>query len=878
MGSVYRVSIAIVFILILSLVNPVIAYEDGKFNSSNGCSCHSSNSPATTPTHDFPTSYNASQSYSLSIGLSGGVSGSNGGFSLKVSQGTLSTGIGIGSVQINSAANQATHTVPYYRSWGLYWEAPSSGSGNVVFELAVLSANGNGLKTGDSWGIISPFTSTETTSNNTPPVATMLSFIPINPTKMTGLSINYSFSDSDGDPEQGTSIAWYLNGLRQNEIDDMTSLPNSHITKGDSWDVTVSPSDGLDYGENISLGPVTIGNSPPSITNLITSPENPDDSDGISISYDFSDIDGDTEQGTLIHWYLDGFRQDEIDNLTSISSLMIRSGDIWQVLIIPSDGQDEGQDFWSNQIIIGDSNTPPIIIVDLSTYDLYTNDDIQAIINFTDIDNDPIQDLEVKWFKNNTHIYSLDNLDIISSSITKKGEIWNYSARASDGLAWSSWVNSDYVVIKNTLPVASDATIYLDQKIITSDDIIATWTYYDTDQDIQSNSKITWFLNDISMSDYDGQKVVNSSFTSRGQSWSFQITPNDGENLGSTLRSPSVIISNAAPEYLEIYLKNGDEGWTGIIKNLSTNGDEIILSQNNLVARIGYYDVDDNILTHEIQWSRNGFHVPELDNMTYVLSERLAPGQIWDILVKISDPSGLSTTSSKSISISNNPPEPKIIMSPKIITPGAVITFDASNSFDLDGSINSWKWTVGETQINGETINLLLASGQYLVQLLVTDDMGSTNITQDTLTVDEILTVESFTGYVDDSDIILKWQWEGENTNFNIYRSTSPIEINEPLSSQILTPVGTTSDNEWSEKVPIGTILYYAITSIQNDEEVIWIDLNYGNTIIINASSSSDFVDSDIKDSSSLSIPLSTLLIIMGTSTIIFNISWRKRL
>ena len=40
---------------------------------------------------------------------------------------------------------------------------------------------------------ISPFTSVESVSQNTPPEASSLSFNELNPTKSTGLSINYTF-------------------------------------------------------------------------------------------------------------------------------------------------------------------------------------------------------------------------------------------------------------------------------------------------------------------------------------------------------------------------------------------------------------------------------------------------------------------------------------------------------------------------------------------------------------------------------------------------------------------------------------------------------------------------------------------------------------
>ena len=873
-----RVSMAIVFILVVSICSPVIAKEDGKFNSSNGCSCHTSNTPATTPTHNFPSTYTPNQSYSISIGFSGGVTGYDGGFSLEVSQGTLSTGISIGSVKINSAGNQATHTTPDYRSWGLYWEAPSTGSGNIIFELAVLSANGNGNKNGDSWGIISPFTSTEITTNNTPPEANSLSFIPINPTKMTGLSINYTFFDSDGDIEQNTEINWKLNDIDISEVDNSTSLPNSLITKGDYWKVTIIPSDGIDLGENISLGPILIGNSPPSVTNFFTLPENPDDSDEISLSYNFSDLDGDDEEGTSIHWYLDELRQNEIDNFTSIPSIMIRPGDIWQVSITPNDGQDFGQVIWSNEIIIGTSNTPPTIIISPFYYDYYTNIDIQASINFSDIDNDEIQDLEIKWFQNGVQVYSLNNLQIVPSTLTQKGENWNFSARASDGLTWSGWTSSDNVIIINSLPSINSANIIPNKEITTVDNFHASWIYYDEDQDEESNSTLRWFIHGVLMPEYDGLKTINSSFTERGQIWSFQVTPKDGVNQGLLLESPSILIKNAAPESPQIYLENGNEGSLNLMNELNSTDNKNVFSQYNLIAKIGYYDPDDSILNIDIQWSRNGFHVPELDNLTFVSSERLEPGQTWSILVEITDPLGLSNFSIISISISNNHPEARISYSPETIIPGVPIMLDASKSFDLDGTINSWLWTIDDYQINGQNINLLLETGEYLVQLSVTDNLGSHNTTYETIIIEDILIVDSIIASLDESDINLEWAWKGSPTEFNIYRSTSPIlSLFEDHQSKKLTPIATTSESKWSEKVPIGTTLYYSITTYYDGEEVIWIGENGTNIISINASNASNFDSSKSFDSSTLSIPLSILLIMMGILSILLNVFKRGK-
>ena len=72
MGRRKALAVVTLIMLFLSFSTPVIANEDGKFNSSNGCTCHSSSSTSTTPTHNFPSSYTPSTSYSIQIGLTGG--------------------------------------------------------------------------------------------------------------------------------------------------------------------------------------------------------------------------------------------------------------------------------------------------------------------------------------------------------------------------------------------------------------------------------------------------------------------------------------------------------------------------------------------------------------------------------------------------------------------------------------------------------------------------------------------------------------------------------------------------------------------------------------------------------------------------------------
>ena len=88
----FAMSIFLATFLVMVLFTPLNdASSNGKPNSATGCSCHGSSSTSSvTPTHNFPSMYTPGQTYTITIGVNGGVSGNNGGFSLEVTQGTLS--------------------------------------------------------------------------------------------------------------------------------------------------------------------------------------------------------------------------------------------------------------------------------------------------------------------------------------------------------------------------------------------------------------------------------------------------------------------------------------------------------------------------------------------------------------------------------------------------------------------------------------------------------------------------------------------------------------------------------------------------------------------------------------------------------------------
>ena len=70
-----------------------------------------------------------------------------------------------------------------------------------------------------------------------------------------------------------------------------------------------------------------------------------------------------------------------------------------------------------------------------------------------DEDGDLSSSVEIQWMKDETHIPQFDGESTIPSSETSKGEVWEVSVRASDGIEFSPWTDSAPRTISNAPPV-----------------------------------------------------------------------------------------------------------------------------------------------------------------------------------------------------------------------------------------------------------------------------------------------------------------------------------------------------------------------------------------------------------------------------------------
>ena len=877
-----RVAALFVMMMLLSTSQVAIANSTGKTGQSTaGCTCHSASSSISPSLSGLPWGaggYTPGTTYSLTWDGGPHVSG-EGGFNLDASAGTWSN---LGS-QVQLSNGELTHSSDSLRSWSADWTAPSAGTGDVDFDLAVLYANGNGANSGDSWGTGTWTLGEDSSGSNTPPEAHNVTFVPTAPTRATGLAVDYDYYDADGNSEQGTQIRWTVDGLNVGSLDDQTSVPISWLTKGQVWTCTVTVKDGIEQGESVEIGPVTIANTLPIARNLELTPEDPLDTDELRLDYDYYDTDGDPQQDTQIRWYLDGARIPELDDEDRVSALMIRTGDEWEASVTPHDGDEFGVTKYTGVVVIGASNNPPVATAYVSPVgNARTDDALQVNVGWTDPDGDSVQATEIRWFRDGIQVSAYNDLTVVMSKSTLKGEEWVARARVSDGLLWSDWVESAQVRIQNTPPSVTSIEMLPAGKLTTTMNLSVVWEQSDVDGDAESGSQIRWWVDGEWVREYDGMLEIPASETVRDQSWSVQVVPGDGDDLGNSMKTTSRQVENGAPVEMVVLLGNADSGYAGAPGGMPAAPVQPANSLSALVVHTSAVDLDGEPVVFHVSWARNGFTVPDLDAETMVPTDRLEPGQTWVATVTASDPWGLSSEMQAELTIANVPPTAMFRTSPEPPVAGAFISLDASMSSDLDGEVTHYLWDVDGASLSGQVVQVQLGTGSHSVTLTVVDDMGDIGYSSSSLVFGEVSTVTGLEVSLSGSEVTLSWDWAGDDTTFRVYRSTSAFtsighgEAGEALVTG-LEAVGETTETSWSETAPVATHLHYAVTAEAEGLEVLWL-FQLDNTGTVDASKAPSSMDVEPTGSiTMMSFPLTLLMFLVGLASIGLTMYGRRR-
>ena len=737
-------------VVAMVMLSPVIeANSNGKHYASGGCGCHS-NAPSVTISENFPSSYTPGQTYSIQITVSGGASGTNGGFNVEVDKGTFSTG---GSTSVKVSGKSITHSNALNRAWTFDWTAPSSGSGTVNVDIAAMSANGAYGNSGDAWSTMSSTITETVVVTNNPPTVSNVQIAPSMATSLDDLTLTYTYSDQDGDSEAGTSIHWFKNGGHQTQFNDQLTISKTHTTRNDDWWAKVTPSDGEDVGTETQSNIVTVFNAPPTISSAVLSPSAPTNDDDLSASITGSnDNDGDTLSYEY-RWYLDGSLQHGLANLTTVPSYATRGEDTWEVEIRAYDGEDYSSWVRSSAVSISgqSSNTAPAVdSITISPSTPTTSDSLIASSTSSDADMDSIVQTEYRWWKNG--VMTSFSSSMLDASLTSKSDIWSVEIRVNDGTDWSVWTASSTVQILNTRPQLDSASISATEAP-TDQDITVNASMSDVDGDTLS-AIIVWYLEGTVQPGYNNLATLPSSATTKGDTWTAVLQADDGEEVSSQSETVSVLIINTEPQ-LSIVLNEG------------------VTSQDDLSLEAIMIDLDEDLTEiSSITWFRNGFREGSLDGATTVPSSYLGPGQEWSVEVVVSDGES-SVVSTSSLVVENAPPSAHITVLTESLYGGERVALSGSSSTDSDNSIVLYKWAWTDGGASGlETSVLMPLSGSIDVSLLVTDESGATNLTSIRLDSIPALPCPILVHSVSGDEVKLDWSWTSPDpASFEISRN-----------------------------------------------------------------------------------------------------------
>ncbi len=594
-----------------------------------------------------------------------------------------------------SSSDQDSDTLTFNVTWIL--DGTKNSSLLTSDHFAILGA-GNTTK-GDNWNITieaydgdggySTILTLGTTISiiNTNPLAENLT---LNLLPKTGddLTANWDFFDIDNDLEDtdGTIIFWYKNGDLQASWTNSTTIGFGNTSKGQVWWYKIQVYDGEQYSTLTEFLPhIEIQNTAPVNVSILPLPTSPSVESEIdltlsSVLSSFTDADGDSIELVELRWYKNGVLQVNLNDSLSISGSKLARGDNWSYTTIVSDGLEFAVLSQSSEFQILNS-LPNLLGAYFTEAGVKTIHNLTANYLYEDADGDVINVFEIRWYRSTSPYiaYTLnpayDGYLSLPYTATTKNERWKFNITLSDGFNASTWVLSDYIAIENSIPWIDPYSIVLTGGLTTSDPLNVTFMWYDDDPgDVQSGTSFRWdgpFVTNPS-----SNRVLNSSVTKAGETWSVRITPGDGTDLGDVVESKlygiSIIIGNTPPEIPGNEIKiQGYDPINGSYSDgvaFGSNVDLIVrynVSDVDGLQGVSAYDVflvDGYAYGSQYRWFRNRSGVvtliPALNGMTTVPSSFIQRDDLWWVEVTPRDlygDFGVSQNSTE-ISITNSAP------------------------------------------------------------------------------------------------------------------------------------------------------------------------------------------------------------------------------
>ncbi|MFX1285665.1 MAG: hypothetical protein ACFFB5_18640 [Promethearchaeota archaeon] len=472
------------------------------------------------------------------------------------------------------------------------------------------------------------------TIQNSAPATKNVIIYPSDPLTGNTLTASYDWIDPDpSDIEQGSLIRWYCdyrNGsgfLELTNFENQTEVPPSATNKSYIFYYIITPYDGQNFGVFTVSNQITIGNTPPTLIvdiNNNTIPAEILSTDDLIANYTYFDADSDPNESLEIRWYIYSLGS-WVLNYTN--TLVIKSGnttnnDLWRVEMNISDGTNFSGWISSATMSIGvPPNKPPeALMVNLTLSNQVAGGYLNVSYTYSDPDGDNEGITIFRWYRNDIYQSQFDGptFKILDIAPLIKGDNWTVEVKPQDIYGdYGNWSTNATIMIENTAPELLSVEIYPSTTAYTTNTLIANYIeyYHDIDNDLMVNLSIVWKNGTKEVPSLNNKTSVPSSYTAKGENWTFVIRVFDGTEWSGNYTSEKITIQNSLMSLDDVTLTGG----------LNTLDDISVL----LDPYINDADGDDlDLARTKINWTveRNGDEIHKVNGTLDLLSTYFVAG------------------------------------------------------------------------------------------------------------------------------------------------------------------------------------------------------------------------------------------------------------
>ncbi len=514
-------------------------------------------------------------------------------------------------------------------------------------------------------------------------------------------------TDSDGAGVCAGSLGNYFNGaiddlmilnqslsveqiraLYMNQTDKIVSQETS---EGDVWNATVTPNDGLIDGATVWSNSVTVGNSAPTVSNIVMNSTSVNNySNGtLQSSWTFSDNDSDSQDQNETRWFKDGALQSALLNSTTVDSANISKDEVWNLSVRVHDGTEWSA--WSANVSVSVANAAPTQGTPILNSTLGTNLTSENLtvynVSTADADSDVVKNV-YNWYKDGTSTTVLNmpfegdpnssntrDYSSYKNNGTKYNAVWNRTGGYDGAGAYEFDGVGDYFDLSTPIEIADNKpwsiSLWTKSKEFTSNDGLLGNKYAVDDYErlyIAASNNLIWVNRDnVGPSWTDAIPTANI--------WYHIVVVNNGSdtsNIDAYVNGVSQGVKNQAETRLHIE-EVGSMGGSGTNCFNGTIDDLMIFNYSLSVEQI---------------------MVLYSNRTDLIVSQETNVGDVWNVTITPNDGTvDGATTWSNSLTVLNSVP-----------TVGNLTINSTSANNYSNGTLQSY-WDMGDLDGDSQVLN-----------------------------------------------------------------------------------------------------------------------------------------------------------------------------